>query len=423
MTIEETMDYIGSFSKGGAPVHDLSRIASLLEKLDNPQDKLHVVHIAGTNGKGSVLSFCAAAAREAGFCVGTFTSPYLLRYNDRIRVNGADIPDDILCRLCERVARVSPSPDCSQFEITLAIALIWFEECHTDLCFLETGIGGSLDATNVVAHPLVCAITSISLDHQDILGDTLTQIAAQKAGIIKHGCPVVLSPDNSMDVVCLVQDAATRQGAMVAIPPMVDCRIITETEKETVFQYHSFTYTLHMAGRHQVYNALTAIEVIRFLGMHGFLISAQQTSEALASVSVPGRVQVLDYDPLVLLDGGHNPAGMIALVDLLQSIAKPEKKPIYAVLGMMKRGDYGAVCSILGKAVTRVFCVDDFTEGTVPAAQLVPLLGNCEAQVVEDEKDAIEKARLLAKENNGIAVICGSLYLVSRLLQDRTSQD
>lgn len=251
MTISEAMAYIQGYQKSGKPVHDLSRIQALLDAIGNPQEQLQVIHIAGTNGKGSVTAFCAAAATAAGFRTGTLTSPFIQHYTDRIQIDGQDIPGEALCRFCEQVKACPVSADCSQFEITFAIALLWFLEQHCDLVVLETGIGGLLDATNVVKKPLVCAITSVSFDHMALLGNTLTEIAAQKAGIIKPGCPVVLSTDNPMDVVCLVQETAKQKNAQLVIPNMQDCRILSETLEETVFQYHSFTYTLHMPGRHR----------------------------------------------------------------------------------------------------------------------------------------------------------------------------
>ena len=157
MTASETMHYIQSFQKGGKPVHDLSRIRALLEELGNPQDSIRAVHIAGTNGKGSVVAFCAAAATAAGFRTGTLTSPFIRHYTDRIQIDGNDIPMDALCRFCEQVKACAVSADCSQFEITFAIALLWFVEEKCDLVILETGIGGLLDATNIIRNPLVCA--------------------------------------------------------------------------------------------------------------------------------------------------------------------------------------------------------------------------------------------------------------------------
>lgn len=415
MTVSETMDYIQSFQKSGKPVHNLSRIHTLLDALGNPQDMLHVVHIAGTNGKGSVTAFCAAAAEIAGFRVGTLTSPYIRHYTDRIQVNRTEIPMDSLCRLCTQIQGCAVSADCSQFEITFAIALLWFVEEQCDLVILETGIGGLLDATNVVKHPLVCAITSVSFDHMAILGDSLTKIAAQKAGIIKPGCPVVLSPDNPMDVTCLVQETAARKHATMVIPSIMDCRILKETFEETVFSYHCVPYTLHMPGRHQIYNALTAIEVIRLLGMHGFLITAAATQEAFATVQIPARTQILQKDPLVLLDGGHNQGSVMALTDLLQHMAKG---PVHGICGMMRTKDYETACGILQRAFDTVICVDDFTEGSVPVETLASFFFDLDSVQTAPLTRAYPTALAQAKQDSGIVVICGSLYLASAVLQN-----
>lgn len=422
MTFSEAMTYIQGYQKSGKPVHDLSRIQALLEALGNPQEQLQVVHIAGTNGKGSVTAFCAGAATAAGFRTGTLTSPFIRHYTDRIQIDGRDIPPEALCRFCEQVQACLVSQDCSQFEITFAIALLWFVEQKCDLVVLETGIGGLLDATNVIKKPLVCAITSVSFDHMALLGNTLTEIAAQKAGIIKQGCPVVLSTDNPMDVVCLVQDTAKRKNAQLVIPNMQDCRIVSETLEEIVFQYHSFTYTLHMSGRHQVYNAMTAIEVIRFLGMHGYLITAATANEAFSKVRVPARTEVLRKNPTVLLDGGHNQAGVMALAELLKHAGT---KPIHGICGMISTKDYVTACRILGDVLDTVTCVDDFVHHAVPRETLAACFENhAEVHTAPSLQQAYETALAQAKADGGMVVICGSLYLASEVLQQSdTAED
>lgn len=417
MTSSEAMHFISGFRKSGKPVKDLSRIKALLDALGNPQDHLKVVHIAGTNGKGSVVAFCAAATMAGGFCTGTFTSPFVRHYRDRIRVNGQDIPEEALCRLCEKVKSCHVSPCCSQFEITFAIGLLWFVERSCDIVFLETGLGGLLDATNIVQNPLVCVITSISYDHMDILGDTLEEIAAQKAGIIKLGCPVVFAPDNRSEVACVIAETAAQKRAPLVIPSEEDCRIISEDLTGTVFSYHSFEYTLAMPGRHQVINALTAIEVIRFLGMHGYLISAAVTKDAFAKVRVPGRVQQLPCsnpeDPVVIVDGGHNLAGILALSDVIRDSGK---SPVYAICGMMGTKDYRTACGVLRNVVDYAFCVDDFISGAVASELLVQVFdgkGKCFSGIL----DAYAEALNAVKGTNGMVVVCGSLYLVSRFLE------
>ena len=233
MTILETIAYLQQFSKSGKPVKDLSRMQSLLEELGNPQEQLRFVHIAGTNGKGSVVAYGSAAAIAAGIKTGQFTSPFVRHYQDRIQVNGIDISDDRLCALCEQVTACHVSKACSQFEVTLAIALLYFVEQKCELVFLETGLGGLLDATNVIKDPLVSVITSISFDHMAILGNTLPEISTQKAGIIKEHCPVVVSPDNPALVRSIMQETAAEKHTTVTIPEMQACTILQRSLTET----------------------------------------------------------------------------------------------------------------------------------------------------------------------------------------------
>ena len=272
MTISETIAYLQQFSKSGKPVKDLSRMQSLLDELGNPQEQLRFVHIAGTNGKGSVVAYGSAAAIAAGIKTGQFTSPFVRHYQDRIQVNGIDISDDRLCALCEQVTACHVSKACSQFEVTLAIALLYFVEQKCELVFLETGLGGLLDATNVIKDPLVSVITSISFDHMAILGNTLPEIATQKAGIIKEHCPVVVSPDNPESVRSIMQETAAEKHTTVTIPEMQACTILQRSLTETKFSYQNQVYTLHMPGKHQIANALTAIETLHILQQSGFPI-------------------------------------------------------------------------------------------------------------------------------------------------------
>ncbi len=410
MTFEESMAYIQSFSKSGTPVKNLSRIRNLLEKLGDPQQGQRFIHIAGTNGKGSVLALSSAAAIEAGFKTGQFTSPYMVRYNDRIRINGIDIPDERLAELCTKVAQCSASADCSQFEITFAIALLYFKEEDCDLVFLETGIGGLLDATNVIESPLVSVITSISPDHTNLLGSSIFEIAAHKAGIIKIQCPVVISADNDPLVIDLIKATAERKSAPVRMPDSYDCDILNEDISGTHFQYHSVRYELKMPGHHQVYNALTAIEIIRILSMHGYLISAQNVSDAFRKVQVPARIQQICDDPVVLLDGSHNQASVLALADVVRSSGK---SPVILVCGMLRSKDYLTSSNILSQIADHVICVDEFAPDAVPAHELKELFSAyCTADAMPMEK-ALSCAKKLAANNGGLVVICGSLYLAS----------
>jgi len=213
MNYNDTMAFINSYTKTGGRITDLSRAQELMERIGNPEKRLRFVHIAGTNGKGSTLEYISNALILSGYRTGQFTSPFVIRYNDRIRINGEEIPDEELCATAEKVKSAVQDRPYSQFEITMAIALLWYEEQNCDVVVFETGMGGLLDSTNVIPPPLVSVITSISLDHTAILGNTVEEIAVQKAGIIKGGSAVILSEDNPPVVADIVRKTAEERGA------------------------------------------------------------------------------------------------------------------------------------------------------------------------------------------------------------------
>lgn len=410
MTYKEAMAYIQSFSKSGSPVKNLSRIANLLNELDNPQERLQFVHIAGTNGKGSTLALSSAAAIEAGFKAGQFTSPYMIRYNDRIRINNKDIPDEMVAELCTRVSECHVAPECSQFEITFAIALLYFQNEKCDIVFLETGLGGLLDATNIIKSPLVSVITSISPDHTNILGKTVPEIAVHKAGIIKQGCPVVLSADNDDSTIEIISETARKKSASLRIPDFRDCRIIEESLDGTLFQYHSMDYSLKMPGIHQVYNALTAIEIVRILSMHGYLITAQNVADAFETVSVPARIQQISNDPPILLDGSHNQSSIIALADVLRVSGR---SPVVIICGMLRSKDYKTSCHIISQIADYVICVDDFSDQSVNNAELETYFrDHCPVKSLS-VNEALPYALKITDSAKGIIAVSGSLYLAS----------
>jgi dihydrofolate synthase/folylpolyglutamate synthase len=413
MTISETIAYIQQFSKSGKTVSDLSRIQALLEALGNPQERLRFVHVAGTNGKGSVVAYCAAASIAAGFRTGQFTSPFVRHYQDRIQVNGTDIADERLCALCEQVIACHASQACSQFEITFAIALLYFVEQQCDIVFLETGLGGLLDATNVITAPLVSVITSISFDHMAILGDTLPKIATQKAGIIKESRPVVLSPDNPEEVQAIIKKTAARNHTAVTIPDLQSCEVKKETLTTMQFCYQGVSYTLHMTGQHQIYNAVTAISVLHLLRAQGFSFPDDVISRALATVQLPARIQILQKSPLVLVDGGHNPSGAAAFAAVLR---KTEKRPVVGILGMVQGKDYHAVTEILSEVMDVVICVDDFSPQAVPAKTLAACFPTKVNTFCMPHQVAMEAACMMA-EADGCVAVSGSLYLSSAFLE------
>ena len=416
MNYNEAQNFINSFSRLGAAVTDLSRIEGLLEKLGNPQDKLRFVHIAGTNGKGSTVEYISAALINAGYRTGQFTSPFVTHYADRIRVNFNEIDDKSLCEICGYVSEYTGDIKCSQFEITMCIALIYYVRENCDIVVLETGIGGLLDCTNVIKPPLVSVITSVSLDHTALLGNTIVQIASHKAGIIKQGSPVVLSADNDNECVEVVRKKAYLCGSRLTQVSKENIEVLKSDSYGNSFLYKGKPYVTSMSGVHQVFNAATAIEVCHILKEEGFNIGDDDVSDALKNTSVRARIQVIKGNPTVILDGGHNASGTKALSEVLKKYRKSE---IYAVLGMVNTKDYVTSAKNIASVCGYVCCVDGFADNCVKADVLCKTISDIVKCEPSDYSKGIDKVKSLARENNAIAVICGSLYLASKYLNEK----
>lgn len=415
MNYTEAMEFINSYSKSGGRITDLSRARELMELIGDPEKRLKFVHIAGTNGKGSTLEYISGALIYSGYKTGQFTSPFILRYNDRIRINGEEISDEALCRIAEQVkAKVADRPY-SQFEITMAIAFLWYEQESCDIVVLETGIGGLLDSTNVIPPPLVSVITSVSLDHTAILGNTVEEIAAQKAGIIKTGSAVIISDDNPDSVKELITETAEKTGAELI--PLEPCKPYSDGGIYAPFMYRGVRLTPAMIGLHQKYNAQTAITVCLYLRSKGFSIGDCNIIRAVETTQVKGRVQYIDGEPPVIVDGGHNPAGVNMLALMLMYLSTRNKK-IYAVMGMIDSKDFGECVKMIARNSDKLFAVDGFASNSVPAeniADIASFYTDAESSVLAE---AVESAKKLAVENGGIVVVCGSLYLASEYLSE-----
>ena len=413
MNISETMEFINSYTKSGGKITDLSRANELMERIGSPHKRLKFVHIAGTNGKGSTLEYISNALILSGFRTGQFTSPYVLHYNDRIRINGQEIPDDRLCGIAEIVRAAAGSSPYSQFEITMAIAMLWFESEKCDIVVLETGIGGLLDSTNVIPPPLLSVITSVSLDHTAILGNTAEEIAVQKAGIIKPGSACIVSDDNPDSVKDIIIQTARKVGAEVI--PLEPCRPYGDGGLYAAFYYRGVKLSPAMIGIHQRPNAQTAITACLYLREKGFYISDRAIMEAVETTQVKARQQYIDGEPPVIVDGGHNPAG-VGMLSLMLMYLSTRGKKIYTVMGMVDSKDYRECVKTIAAHSDGFFAVEGFAPNSVPAdtiADIASFYTTAEAGTLEE---CAEKAKALAGANNGIAVICGSLYLASEYL-------
>ena len=413
MDIKECMDFVDSYTKSGGRITDLSRARELAERIGSPEKRLKFVHIAGTNGKGSTLEYISNALIDAGYRTGQFTSPYVLRYSDRIRINGQEIDEKSLCEMAERVKSAVGDKPYSQFEITMAIALLWFEREKCDVVVFETGIGGLLDSTNIIPPPLVSVITSISLDHTAILGKTVEEIAEQKAGIIKGGSAVVLAEDNPDSVKELVRKKAESVGAEFVEPE--PCRPYGDGGMFSSFYYRGVRLRPSMPGVHQLYNAQTAITVCLYLRSKGFEISDGSIIRAVENTQVRARLQYIDGEPPVLVDGGHNPAGVAALTMMLMYLSSRGKK-IFAVMGMVDSKDYAECVKSVAGCADAVYAVEGFAPNSVPAETIADIASFYTETGTGSLAECAGKAKERALAENGVAVICGSLYLASEYL-------
>jgi len=359
----------------------LDRTRELLAGLGNPQAGLRVVHVAGTNGKGSTCAFIASILQEAGYKVGLFTSPYIIEFADRIRVNGQNIaPDDLLdVTLAVRdVAEAMPDHP-TEFELMTAVAFTHFSRQGCDICVVEVGLGGRLDSTNVVEAPELCVITPIALDHTALLGDTLAAIAGEKAGIVKPGVPVVsaVQEPEALDVIAA---CAHEQNAPLTC---VEASQITGTPGD--FSYRAWKgLSLGLLGSYQTENAATALEAIGVLRERGWEIPDAAVAAGLANTYWPGRFEVLGTDPTFIVDGGHNPQGAQVLIESLEQ--RYPDRPVLFIMGVLADKDYRAmVRQIMGYASTRMFiCIEPPNPRALSTAELAQA-ANEELQVQNDQ--------------------------------------
>ena len=401
----ESMKFINKYTKSGGRVKDLSRAQRLMQQLGNPQNTLRFVHIAGTNGKGSVLELTSQSLINAGYKTGQFTSPFIKCYEDRIRINGNNISHDDIAQLCTKVSESAGDDEYSQFEITMAIALLYFAKEKCDIVFMETGIGGIFDCTNIIENPLVSVITSVSLDHTAILGKTVQEIAIQKAGIIKRDRPAVVSWNNT-SVINIFQKECILKNSTLIIPDQSEFEECSSDESGGSFIYNEEKYYIKMHGSHQIINAATAIKTIEVLRNEGFNISSDNVREAFSTVQVLSRVEVIHGDPEIIIDGGHNPAGVSAMISTL--ISMNIKNPVL-IFGMVDTKDIETSSELLSTFAHSVICVDGFASNAIDRTTLAGYFKG--KSYVAETDEAFYLAKRIAKKNNSAIVICGSLYL------------
>ena len=416
MTASQAIQEIQSAAwQGGQP--GLSRVTALLEALGRPDRNLRFIHIAGTNGKGSTAAMLSSNLEQAGYRTGLYTSPYLRHFSERMRVNGQPISEEDLADWAERViplARALPESP-TQFELLTCLALCWFAQQTCDIVVLETGLGGRLDATNVIEAPEICVLTNIGLDHTRELGDTLTQIAKEKAGILKPGVPAVLYPvPQEADTV--VEAACQRLGCPLIRPRPQDLLVHGDSLEGQDFNYPPFR-DLHLSllGGHQRNNAATVLETVLQLRRQGWNIPEEAVRSGLSAARWPGRFQLLRRAPCFVLDGGHNPQCAQALaVNLGQYF--PGKK-IHFLLGVLSDKDWTGVMDLLAPLAASFTAVSPNSPRALPARELGAYLERYGLPVTVCDSPAQGAAHLLSDLGKDEIVCCfGSLYLAGEIL-------
>ncbi len=406
MTYEQAIEYVGSFTKSGKPVKDLIRFVILMRSLGNPQCNMKIVHVAGTNGKGSVCEYVSNAIQSSGKTVGKFTSPYINCIEERIQINGKYISKPAFALICEQVRRAidkSGFDGYSQFEVLCAIGFLYFAKEQVSYAVIETGIGGALDCTNIL-DPAVSVITSVGYDHTHILGSTISDIAWHKAGIIKPSVPCVIAPEQQREAM-EVFDAKCREfNSEEIVPDMSRVQILHMDIGDVFFSYKGMNYHIRMSGKHQIKNAVCAIEACKVLG-----IGYSNVFTGLEKSVLPARMEVIAKDGVkYIVDGSHNPSAMKAAAELLTL----EQAPKCAVIGMLAEKDWQSALPELMPSFEEIVFVDNFIQGSVSAAELARFatMHGVKCKVGAGLSEAIEYAAEKAKDG-GYAMITGSLYL------------
>ncbi len=398
-------------------VPGLNRIGALMRLLGNPQDTLKFVHIAGSNGKGSVAAMTASVLQQAGYVTGLCTSPYIARFNERIRVNGDSIPDDDLVDVTRQVLacaqEMQESP--TEFELVSAITFTYFARRHCDIVVLEVGLGGRLDATNIIKAPLVAAITAIGLEHTALLGDTVEKIAAEKAGIIKPGTTAVVS-DQPERIIGVIEGICRERGVPLFVAEKSRARRILQTpEGQKLLYNESEEYFFPLLGAHQLQNVCTVLSVIEVLRQKGFAISGQSVRQGLKNTRWPGRFELMQKTPLFFVDGGHNPQCASAVAATLRELFPDQK--ICFLIGVLADKHYRGIIEPVLPIHKHIVTITPPSPRAMAAEELSALLKQ-EYGILADSCESIAAgvAKILERaEPSDVICAYGSLYSVGEI--------
>ena len=414
MTRQEAVDYIEHYGWSTTRL-GLDRTRELLQRLGDPHKRLKFVHVAGSNGKGSTCAMLDAILRAAGYRTGLYTSPYIQDFCERIRLDGQNIPGDALARLTERVKAAAEAMDDhpSQFELVTALGMLYFAEQGCDVVVLEVGMGGALDSTNVIDAPEAAVITNIGLEHTEYLGDTLEEIAATKAGIIKSGCHAVCY-DGAGEVTAVVRRVCAERRVPLRCVDFSKLEPLSQSLDGQRFRWHGKEYRLALLGAHQLHNAATVLETVEALRERGWSIGDEAVRRGLETVKWPARLEVMRREPLLLIDGGHNPQCAEALATSLRELL-PNKKAVF-LLGVLRDKDYPRMMELLMPLAREFVCLTPLSDRALSGRELADYLTaqGAHARACADIASGL-RAALDAAGGSGAVVAFGSLYLVGAI--------
>ncbi len=415
MTAEQAIEYIHSVCwKGSIP--GLGRTQKLLSLLGNPHEKLKYVHIAGTNGKGSTAAMTANILRKAGFRTGLYTSPYIYRFNERMQIDGEPISDEELAEITQWVKPFAQSMEESptEFELVSCIAFEYFYRNKCDIVVLEVGMGGALDSTNVIPCPEVAVITNIGLDHTDVLGSTVEEIARTKAGIFKEGGDAVVYR-GAASVEAVFEEVCAQKQVCLTKADFESLRLLRHGLEGQVFDCGKRkALQLPLLGDHQLHNAAVVLSVADTLIKKGWNISEDHIRQGIATVSWPGRFDIMRHDPLFIIDGGHNAQCIEALVKNIQDYLA--EKRIIVLTGVLADKDYVEMYKPVMSLVEQFVCITPPNPRKLDSTLLAQYLTQAGtvaipcASIEEGVSVAIEKAG-----KDGVVLCFGSLYSIGAI--------
>lgn len=428
MNYQEAMNYIEEKNRLGSEL-GLEQIQKLLQRMGNPQNRCNVVHIAGTNGKGSILAYMDAVLQDAGYRVGRYSSPTIFTYLERFQINGAYMSEETFAEYLHRISQILTQMEkegdgtVTAFELETAIAFQYFLDEQVDVVLLETGMGGRLDATNVVEKPLCTVLASISMDHMAVLGNTISEIAYEKAGILRDDVPCVIYPRNEAAMPVLLK-ACEKHNIQPIMPDLQKLNIQKEDLCYETFAYENVIYQTALLGEYQVYNAITALEALKIVGKgmsktqqsdKKYALKKVNLKNGLKNVKWKGRFEILQRNPYVIRDGAHNPDAANRLYEQIRKHFT--KKRILYIIGVLRDKAYDEMLKKLLPLADRVYVltVPDNARA-LPAEELaaeIQLLGY-QAVIAESPEQAYAMAKQVAGPED-VIVAFGSLYYIGRI--------